>query len=515
MHRTALEFAIVVLLAIAILVNVQGLASWWLQTYTGEKLVWDFRARLLNHVQRLPLVFHDHYGATDSVYRIQHDAPSIQYVTIQGMVPLLTALFTLAGMIIVTAKMDLELAVVALLITPILFLLSLGCSRIVRKRSQTIKGLDSSAMSVIQEVIGSIRVIKAFGQEGREHARFVRRSGERMSHQVQLSLQQAVFNVLIGLTIAGGTAAALYIGVHHVRAGALTIGSLLMIMAYVAQVYQPLQTLTTKATEMQVGLASLERAFMLLDQEPEISEEKGALALGRARGGFEFRNVSFLYEESQHGLHGVSFQVPPGSRVGIVGATGAGKTTLLNLLMRFYDPSEGTVLLDGTGIQKYRIADLRRQFGVVLQEPVLFAASIAENIAYGKPDASDAEIIAAAKAAASHEFISALSDGYETQVGERGSRLSGGERQRISLARAFLRDSPILILDEPTSSVDVHTEAAIMEATERLMTGRTTFMIAHRLNTLKSCDMILVLDEGRLIEVKECTPEVWSRAAGT
>jgi ATP-binding cassette subfamily B protein len=286
-----------------------------------------------------------------------------------------------------------------------------------------------------------------------------------------------------------------------------------MIMAYVAQVYQPLQTLTTKATEMQAGLASLERAFMLLDQEPEISEQIGALALGRAKGQFEFQEVSFRYQGSQHGLLGLSFQVPAGTRVGIVGATGAGKTTLLNLMMRFYDPSEGTVFLDGKGIEEYRIADLRRQFGVVLQEPVLFDASIAENIAYGKPNASDEEIIAAARAAASHQFISALPDGYETQVGERGSRLSGGERQRISLARAFLRDSPILILDEPTSSVDVHTEAAIMEATERLMAGRTTFMIAHRLNTLKSCDLILVLDHGRLVEVKECTPEIWSAAA--
>ena len=515
MHRTALELAILVLLGIAVLVNLQGLASWWLQTYTGEKLVWDFRARLLNHVQRLPLGFHDHYGATDSVYRIQHDAPSIQYVTIQGIVPLLTAFFTLAGMIIVTAKMDAELALVALLISPVLFLLSLGCSRIVRKRSQTIKGLDSSALSVIQEVIGSIRVIKAFGQEEREHARFVRRSGERMSHQVQLSLQQAAFNVLIGLTVAGGTAAALYIGVRHVRAGALTVGSLLMIMAYVAQVYQPLQTLSTKATDLQAWLVSLDRAFMLLDEEPEISEEEGALTLTRATGKFEFRGVSFWYEGSPRGLDGISFRIPAGTRVGIVGATGAGKTTLLNLLMRFYDPSEGTVLLDDIGIQKYRIADLRRQFGVVLQEPVLFTASIAENIAYGKPDASDDEIIAAAKAAASHEFISELPEGYDTQVGERGSRLSGGERQRISLARAFLRDSPILILDEPTSSVDVHTEAAIMEATERLMAGRTTFMIAHRLNTLKSCDLILVLDQGRLKEVNWCRPEAWSNAAAT
>lgn len=515
LHRTALEFSIFALLGIALLVNLQGLAAWWLQTYTGEKLVWDFRARLLNHVQRLPLVFHDHYGATDSVYRIQHDAPSIQYVMIQGLVPLLTAFFTLAGMIVVTAKIDLELAFVALLITPILFLLSLGCSRIVRKRSQTIKGLDSSAMSVIQEVIGSIRVIKAFGQEGREHTRFIRRSSERMSHQVQLALQQAVFNVTTGLTIAAGTAATLYIGVHHVRAGALTVGSLLMVMAYVAQVYQPLQILTTKATELQTWLASLDRAFMLLDQEPEISESKDALPIHHSNGEFEFRNVSFLYGESRQGLHELSFHVPAGSRVGIVGTTGAGKTTLLNLLMRFYDPCKGEVLLDGIDIRQYRIADLRRQFGVVLQEPVLFAASISENIAYGKPDANDEEIIAAAKAAASHDFISALPDGYETQVGERGSRLSGGERQRISLARAFLRDSPILILDEPTSSVDIHTEAAIMEATERLMAGRTTFMIAHRLNTLKSCDLILVLEQGRLIEVKECTPEAWAQTVGS
>ena len=504
----ALEGAIVVLLGIALLAGVQGLASWWLQTYTGEKLVWDFRARLLNHVQRLPLTFHDRYGATDSVYRIQHDAPAIQYVTIQGFVPLINAVITLIAMIAVTARLDLALALVALLITPVLFVLSLGCSRIVRKRSQTIKELDSSAMSVIQEVIGSIRVIKAFGQENREHDRFVRRSIKRMSQQVRLSLQQAIFNVLIGLTIAAGTAGALFIGVHHVRAGTLTVGTLLMIMAYIAQIYQPLQILTSKATELQTWLASLERTFVLLDQKPEIDERADALEIVSARGEFEFRDVSFNYDESSRGLHNVSFRIPAGARVGIVGATGAGKTTLLNLLMRFYDPSSGDVLLDSRNIRDYRIADLRKQFAVVLQEPVLFAASIAENIAYGKPDASDEEIVAAAEAAASHDFISAFPEGYETQVGERGSRLSGGERQRISLARAFLRDSPILILDEPTSSVDVHTEAAIIEATEKLMSGRTTFMIAHRLGTLKSCDIVLVLEQGRLVEVKTCSQGV-------
>ncbi len=510
----SLEAAIGILLGIALLVSLQSLAAWWLQTYTGEKLVWDFRARLLNHVQRLPLMFHDRYGATDSVYRIQHDAPSIQYVTIQGLVPLMTAVFTLIAMIVVTARIDVVLALIALTITPALFLLSLGCSRIVRRRSETIKNLDSSALAVIQEVIGSIRVIKAFGQENREHDRFVRRSVKRMSQQVRLSIQQAVFNVLIGLTIAIGTAAALYFGVRHVRAGTLTIGSLLMIMAYIAQIYQPLQTLTGKVTDLQVWLASLDRTFILLDQQPEIAERPGARKLAAARGEFEFRNVDFAYDDTGRGLQDLSFHIPAGTRVGIVGATGAGKTTLLNLLMRFYDPTSGEVLLDGRDIREYRIADLRKQYGVVLQEPVLFAASIAENIAYGKPDASDEEIIAAATAAASHDFVLNLPEGYDTQVGERGSRLSGGERQRISLARAFLRNSPILILDEPTSSVDVHTEAAIMEATERLISGRTTFMIAHRLSTLKSCDLVLVLDQGRLVEIKDCMPEAWVHAAG-
>jgi ATP-binding cassette subfamily B protein len=402
--------------------------------------------------------------------------------------------------------MDLQLALEALAISPLLFSLSYTCSRLVRRRSKEIKELDSTALSVVQEVLGSIRLVKAFGQENREQSRFVRHSSKRMSGQVRLSMLQAIFNLLIGLTVAGGTAGALYIGVQHVRAGTLTIGSLLMVMAYIAQMYGPLQLLSTKTTDLQAWLTSLERAFLLVEQAPEISESPRALPLARAEGRFEFREVSFAYDESGRGLHKMSFEVPAGARVGIVGTTGAGKSTLLNLLMRFYDPSEGQVLLDGVDIREYRIADLRRQFAVVLQEPVLFAASVAENIAYGKPDASDEEIVAAARAACSHEFIERLPEGYETRAGERGARLSGGERQRISLARAFLRDTPVLILDEPTSSVDLKTEASILEATEALMHGRTTFMIAHRLHTLKTCDLILVLDRGRLREIRRSQP---------
>jgi len=504
--------AIALVLGIAVVVNLQGLASWWLQTYVGEKLVWDFRAKLLNHVQRLPLSFHDRYGATDSVYRIQHDAPAVQYVVIQGLIPLCTSLFTLVGMIFVTVRIDTSLALVALGITPILLILTVAASQQARRQSETIKVLDTRAMSVIQEVMGCIRVIKAFAQEDAEHERFVRRSTLRRTGQVRLAVSQAVYNMLIGLTIAGGTAASLYIGVLHVRGGILTVGSLLVVMAYIAQLYQPLQALTNKTSDLQAWMISLQRCFTILDSVPEIEESPRALPLHKALGEFEFRNVSFEYGTSGRGLHGLSFKIPTGSRVGIVGTTGAGKTTLLNLVMRFYDPTEGEVLLDGVDLRHYRIADLRRQFAVVLQEPVLFDASIAENIAYGKRNATDQEIVAAAKAASAHEFISKTNRGYDTDAGERGTSLSGGERQRISLARAFLRDAPILILDEPTSSVDTTTESSIMNATAVLMQGRTTFMIAHHLNTLRYCNMILVLEQGRLVEVKDSAAEL-SQAA--
>ena len=505
-HVVVMEFAVGLLIAISLVVSLQSFASWWLQTYTGEKLVWDFRAQLLNHVQRLPLSFHDRYGSHDSVYRIQHDAPAIQNMAVQGAIPLFTAVLTLAGMIYVTAQIDPVLALVAVSIAPPLFSFSYYCAHLVRRRSAEIRVLDSSAMSVIQEVLGSIRVIKAFGQETREHKRFVRRSSRRMSRQVSLSIRQAFFNVMIALTIAAGTAISLYVGVRHVQAGVLSVGSLLVVMAYVAQIYQPLQLLSTKITDVQAWLASLDRTFRLLDETPEIAESPSAVAIDRVRGDFEFRNVSFFYDESGRGLQDVSITIPAGSRVGIVGTTGAGKTTLLNLLMRFYDPTSGQILLDGRDLREYRIVDLRRQFAVVLQDPVLFPASIAENIAYGKPDAADDEIVAAAATASVHDFISSLPEGYETQAGEDGTHLSGGERQRISLARAFLRDSPILILDEPTSSVDVNTEASIIEATEKLIAGRTTFMIAHRLSTLRSCDMTLVLEEGCLVEVRQVAP---------
>jgi len=499
-HITAVKWAVLLLIGIAFAASLQSLASWWLQTFVGEKLVWDFRGKLLDHVQRLPLAFHDRYGPTDSVYRIQHDAPSIQYVVVQGILPLITALLTLLGMIFVTLRIDRSLAIVALAITPVLFLLSSACSGRVRVRSHEIKKLDSTAMGVIQEVLGALRLVKAFNQEDREYERFVRHSGMRIREQVSLSRLQAVYNMLIGLTVAAGTAAVLYIGIAHVQAGLITVGSLLVVMAYISQMYQPLQLLTTKLTDLEGWLASLERALMLLEQTTEISETPAAMPISRAIGEVEFRRVTFRYAEGGRGLEDISFRIPAGSRVGIVGPSGAGKTTLLNLIMRFYDPGEGQVLIDSVDLRDYRISDLRKQFAVVLQEPVLFGASIAENIAYGKRDARDEEIVAAAQAAEAHDFIMHLPNQYETSAGEQGARLSGGERQRISLARAFLRNSPILILDEPTSSVDLETQASILSAMDRLMHGRTSFIIAHRIETLAGCDMILSLNAGRLVQ---------------
>jgi ATP-binding cassette, subfamily B, bacterial len=487
--------------AIALLGQLQELGGSLLRTYTGERLVLDFRAHLLRHAQRLSLSYHDTKGTSDSTYRIQYDAPSIQYIAIDGVIPFITSSCTLAAMIYVTARIDWRLALVALTVSPILFLVAQAYRRRLRSQSREVKKIESSALSVLQEALAAARVVKAFGQEEREGERFVRRSGEGMRARIRLSLIEGGFGILVTLITAAGMAAVLFIGVRHVQSGVLTLGELLMVMAYISQLYQPLKTIGRKAVSLQSSLAGAERAFSLLDEAPDVAERPNARPLSRASGAIAFRDVSFSYGKDASVLNDISFEIGPSTRVGIIGATGAGKTTLASLLTRFYDPTAGEILLDGVDLRDYRLADLRNQFSIVLQEPVLFSTSIAENIAYARPGASLEEIVEAAKAANAHEFITRLAEGYETQVGERGLRLSGGERQRIALARAFLKDAPLLILDEPTSSVDLRTEAVIMEAMDRLMRGRTTFMIAHRLSTLKNCDVLLVIENGRLVEV--------------
>jgi ATP-binding cassette, subfamily B, bacterial len=498
-----LILAAFLVMMVALFLGLVELASSVLKTYTGEKLVLSFRAQLFRHAQRLSLMYHDSRGTTDSAYRIQYDAPSLKWIVAGSLPSLATAVVTLLGMVYVTFRIDWQLGLVALAVSPFLFLSAWAYGRRLRNRWREIYQLDSSALSVVQEALAAIRVVQAFGRETSEGERFFRRSGESMRTRIRVTFIEGGFALLVGLTTAAGTAAVLFVGVRNVQAGALTLGDLLLVMSYLAQLYALLKQLSKSTTGLQSSLASAERAFSLLDEEPDVVERREARPLERASGAVTFDEVSFAYRENHPVLRNVSFEVDPGTRVGISGTTGAGKTTLMSLLIRFYDPSAGQVLLDGVDLRDYRIADLRNQFAIVLQEPVLFSTSIAENIAYARHGAKEEEIVEAAKAANAHEFIVGLPHGYESRVGERGASLSGGERQRVALARAFLKDAPILILDEPTSSVDTKTEAAIMEAMERLMRERTTFMIAHRLGTLANCDVRLQIEGGRVVNFEQ------------
>ena len=496
-----LVFVALLFAAVALLSQLQEMARTIMQTFTGEKLLLRFRSKLFQQSQRLSLMYHDRVGTADSTYRVIEDAKSIQYIAVDSLVSLVTAVTTLVAMLVVIFLVDWQLAIVALAAIPALALLSTRFRRRLRERSRDVKKLESGALSVVQEVLTGLRVVKAFTQEDREHERFYGRASDGMSARVRLVFAQSAYSLAVGGVVGIGGALVLYLGVLRVQQGAMTLGDLLLVMAYLTQLYAPIKTMAKKAGVLQTYLASAERAFALLDEAPEVAERHPARSIARARGAVRFADVTFAYEPDRLALEDVSFEVPPGTRVGIAGHTGAGKTTLMNLLVRFYDPTAGRVELDGADLRDYRLQDLRAQFGIVLQEPLLFSSSIADNIAYARPEASSREIEAAAAAAGAHRFIAALPDGYDTPVGERGQRLSGGERQRLSLARAFLRDAPILILDEPTSSVDVKTEASILAAMERLMKGRTSFMIAHRLSTLEVCNMRIELSEGRLVPV--------------
>ncbi len=507
-----LAICAILLLTIALLNCFQSLASWLLSTYTGEKLVHDFRGQLLFHAQRLSLSVHDRRGANDIAYRIQYDAPAIQNLFLQGMVPILSSAFTFVAMLVVTTRISWHIASLAAVLSPVLFVLARNSSRRVRERYDEVRELDSSAMLVLHEVLSCLRAVKAFGQEAFEDELFRRKSRQRMTEQVRLASIQAGFHVLIGFCVALAAAVTLVMGVTEVRQHIMTVGEFLLVMAYMAQLYEPLRTISTKLPELQSMMASLHRAFALLEETPELGDGSSINTPIRVRGEVEFRNVSFQYTAGGRSvLNDISFHVRPGTRVGVVGPSGSGKSTLVNLLTRFYDPSGGAILIDATDLREYSLAELRQQFSIVLQEPMLFSTTVAGNIAYANPQASRAEVIEASKLANAHEFIERLTKGYDTLMGDGGVRLSGGERQRLAIARAFLKNSPMLILDEPTSSVDVRTEQLIMEALDKLMAGRTTFMIAHRLSTLEQCDTVLVLQSGSLLTVTNTVEEARSQ----
>jgi ATP-binding cassette subfamily B protein len=494
-----LAVACLLLVLVVLLTGLQDAGTDVVSTLVGWRVTLGFRSRLFHHLQELSIAFHDARGVADSIYRVQYDALSLQNLVITAGLPLLSAALTLASMIYVIARIDAELAAVALTVCPVLLLLSMGYNRRMRRRYRAVKELESNALKVVQEVLAAVRVVKAFGRERAEIERFRGRTSQGVRARVRLTAAEGVFALLVSLTTALGTAAILFLGVGKVKSGALTLGSLLVVVTYLTQLYRPLTSATKKVADVQTSLAGAERAFEVLDERRDVEERRHARRLRRARGELEFRQVSFSYDGEHEVLSRVSFHAAAGLRVAISGRTGAGKTTLVSLLMRFYDPTSGQVLLDGIDLREFRLADLRSQFAIVLQDPVLFSTTIAENIAYGRPGADLQAIIEAGRAANAHSFISALPEGYETLVGERGMRLSGGERQRIALARAYLKDVPVLVLDEPTSSVDVRTEAEIMEAMERVAQGRTTIIIAHRASTLRRCQLRVRLEHGRVV----------------
>lgn len=497
-----LLFAVIMQVLVVLLLHCQQVVMHILQTFTGKKLILKLRQKLFGHIQRLSFAFHDARGTGDSIYRIQYDATSIEQILVYGSVAFLSSFVTLFAMIYVIMKLNVQLAFIALAVVPVLYAISKRFSTRMRSKYKQVKKMESHVLSIVQEVMGAFRVVKAFNREATEERRFSTQAEDTIKLHMSLAFAESSYGLLVNCTVALGSAAVLYVGVHNIMAGTLSIGELLMVLTYLTQLYNPLKTISKKLAALQKSMASAQRAFELLDEDPDVKDKPDAVEIKRARGEIVFNHLRFSYDGRTDILKDISLRIKAGTRLGIAGETGAGKTTLVSLLPRFYDPTEGSIFLDGRDIREYKLNDLRNQFSIVLQEPVLFATTIRENIAYARPETTQQDIEAAATAANAHDFITALPDGYDTVVGERGMLLSGGERQRISLARAFLKDAPILIMDEPTSSVDVLTEGLIMEAMERLMKSRTTFMIAHRLSTLDNCDQRIEIDQGSIVDAQ-------------
>ena len=506
---TLILFAVVSGLVLLLLLDGLHVASNFVNTKIDQNITLDFRSQMFMHAQKMSLGFHDQRQSGTLIYMInnQGDAPSGLIMTIPMLVE---AALTLIGMFWVTYQLNPKLALVALTVVPFLYYSVGYYATRIQDRLQRVRVLEAGSLSIVHEAFAMLRVITAFGREELEHKRFRDQTALAVNERVNITVRQTVFSLVVNLITAIGSAMVLWLGAgdvllakqHGHPAGAFTIGQLTVIIAYIAAVYKPLEQISFTIGSLQDRFVSLQITFNLLDIEPDIKDSPGARDIARVRGGIQFDNVNFSYAGRVDTLKNISFKATPGEVIGIVGPTGAGKSTLVSLIPRFYEPEygQGRIYIDGMDTHDITLRSLRAQVSIVLQEPLLFSGTIADNIRYGRLDATEAEIVAAAKAANAHDFIERLPKKYDTLLGERGAKVSGGERQRISVARAFLKNAPILILDEPTSSVDSKTEAVILEALERLMVGRTTFMIAHRLSTLRHADQILVINNGELVE---------------
>jgi ATP-binding cassette subfamily B protein/subfamily B ATP-binding cassette protein MsbA len=489
------------LLFIELLLGAFNVSSAYLLNSVALRLVFKLRCALFDHVQRQSLAFHDSTAVGDSLYRITWDSYCIQAIFSEGLVPGVTAAAILSGIGLVMISRDWRLALAAVSVAvPLLFLIR-KLDKPMTEQSTRLHEFESEVSTRVEETLVGIRAVQAYGREQFESERFRIKAGASLQANLRLIVVQTASQALAGLLLAAGTATVIWIGARGVLRGRITPGDLVLLAAYLAMVFKPLETLAYTAGAVQSAAAGCRRVLTILDSIPEISEAKGACSLpSRAIGDILFENLSFAYHPTMPVLDEINLRIPAHSSLALVGHSGTGKTTLASLLLRFYDPIKGRILLDGHDLRTLTLASLRQSIALVTQEPVLFAASIRENIAYGRPEASQAEIEASAQAAGAHEFIRCLPEGYETQLGERGATLSSGQRQRLAIARAFLKDAPILILDEPTSALDVETEEALLQALERLMKGRTTLIIAHRLSTVRCADRIVVLQAGRIQE---------------
>jgi ABC-type multidrug transport system fused ATPase/permease subunit len=471
-----------------------------LQVDTGQRIVYNLRAKLLEHLQALPLRHHILTRTADSVYRLDADAHCVNDLAIGGLFPLALAVVNLVVMFVILVYLDLTLGLLSLTVVPFLYLCLRYYSRTMIDRAERVKELESTLIDRAFEILSSVAVIKSFARERYELARFSRSGDEAMHARLRLTWQESLFSVAVTAITLAGTALVLIVGGLHVLDSTLTVGSLLVVIAYLAAVYNPMSAIAHTTGSLQQAAVSARRVREVFALTPERLDGPDTLDASEVEGRVRFESVGFSYGDDRRVLEDVSFEVRPGEMFAIVGVTGAGKTTIANLIPRFFEPKSGRVLVDEVDVRRYSLRSLRERIALVPQQPVLFSGTIADNIRYGRLEASDQDIEAAARAAYVHEFIQQLPQGYQTPVAEAGATLSGGERQRLGLARALLKNAPILLLDEPTSSLDALSEAAVFGALRRLRKGRTTIVIAHRLSTIRDATRILVLHEGRLID---------------
>jgi ATP-binding cassette subfamily B protein/subfamily B ATP-binding cassette protein MsbA len=500
-------------LALIVIQLFWGIMNWitnYLFVKIGLQALLKLRTDLYSYLQSLSLKFHDARRSSDSSFRVAYDSQSIQTIYNKGFTNIFASVITLIGTFLIMLQLDWQLTMVSLAIVPLVVGAIYLFAHRIRRESTSIQEQESAVLAQAQEGLSSIRMVHAFGREEFEVRQFQQQARQSLQANLRLTLTNVNSALVISTLMVIGTAAMYYIGSMHVLAGTLTLGSLLVFSAYLLMLYQPLESLTYTAWAMEGATAGAKRCFEVLDREDDVRDSPNAVAISSAKGAIAFQSVNFGYADDRQVLRDIDLRIEPNQIVGLVGGTGAGKSTLMSLVPRFYDSSSGFVMLDDRDVREITKKSLRAQIAIVLQDTLLFSTTVRENIAYGRPDATEEEIIEAARRAQADDFIRQMPDGYDSPVGERGGHLSVGQRQRIGIARAFLKNAPILLLDEPTSALDPATEAAIMETIQELMRGRTTLIATHRLATIHGLDQIIVLEHGRVVE-KGRGPELIAR----